>query len=550
MSIVPRKKQRVGDVKDEDEDTLRLLDLHHLLGPLIARGPPLCPLEIYPQHWFRPTDCRPYGHTASHLRYQHKPLLHERVAKLCANLPPELFDDILFYVYYNTSEGWRFVGLRRKSKKHDQDLWGDLIRCSLVCRHWANHCRRYIFGGGSLVISSVEDVEIFMEYATQGCPSLVPVHRLIDGLTVEQRYDAPRSFCHILHSICQLWPEFRDECEHRLHLKGPIPANFLRVYLGDPHWGFRSPSVRNPPSLLRYYEYIDMSSIHLPSFSHAIRYARHFRHARGIEFSKVTWDKGGRNPRPSIYRAPVGLFGDDELNVFVVGCTDNWQLCMQAALDNRNSMLHWLSADAQQWVVSLLMSSRDADASFHALNPSCQVINRDPVITDSLATTEVSFRSSWETPKSTIITYRFVWDKRRLVSTHIDHIPGLVVSVEIPKDSDDHHPVNIDAMFSYLERHPMPTVVIFFPVSSEWTLHCTYGALQAYMKPFRPLAFNPQADGRRYLFICGRSEEHPFPEVHGGKYDDTIGIDPVTLAPTGQSWDSNDEAMSELLGIP
>ncbi|KAI0094182.1 hypothetical protein BDY19DRAFT_8049 [Irpex rosettiformis] len=554
MLIVPRDEQRVQGVGDEDEN-IAWLHRGPSFGQLMSHVLPPDPPTLDP--WLRPWDDRPCGYTAGLFpcSYDHDPLFHKRVAKLCANLPPELFDDILFYVDYDTIKDIArrpFTKSRRKRIERDQDSLGDLKRCSLVCRHWANHCRRYIFHGKRLVVSSVEDAEIFMEYAKKGCPSLVPVHRLIRGLFVEQRYDAPRSFCHILHFICQLCPELDDKL-HWLRLDGPIPANFPRMYLGDPHWGFSAPSVRNPPSLLRHYSYVKMISIHLLSFPHAIRYARHFRYARKIRFAKVTWDKGGRNPRPSIYRTPNKIEKGYRADILARGCTDNWQLCMQAALDNRDCGLHWMSANVQQWMISLLMSSREADDPFHARNPECSV--KDPRSYSAITGTELSFYSSDDIDddlwihEAIRVTYRFVWDKRLPMSTPIDHIPGIIVSVQIPKDSDDHHLVNIDAMFSYLERHPMPMAVIFSLQVGELPSYRTYRGLQYYMKPFRPLAFNLQAGGRQYLFICQRSKEHPFPEVHGEKYD-VIGIDPVTLAPTGQSWYDDDEAMEELLGIP
>ncbi|KAI0094181.1 hypothetical protein BDY19DRAFT_988052 [Irpex rosettiformis] len=549
MSIMPREEQTTQSSESEDsDDSDAWLEWDHSPGPPLSRySPPPDPPTLDLVCWLQPADDRPYGHTAGHVPCQHDPLFHERVAKLCANLPPEMFYDILFYVDYDTRRF--YTDLRRKLIECDQDSLSDLKRCSLVCRYWANHCRKYIFRDKRLVISSVEDAEIFMEYAKKGCPSLVPVHQLIHDLYIEQRYDAPRSFCHILHSIFQLWPVFCNS-GNWLHLIGPIPATFPRMYLGDPHWGFSAPSVRNPPSLLRHYRDINMTSIHLPSLSYAIRYsARHFRYTRGIRFSKVTWDKGGEYPRLSIPRAPTSkLSGADYLQIYAFGCTNNWQLCMQVALDSPNCRLHWMSANVQQWVISLLMFSRDVDASFHALNPMCSVRNSNGTTTMRFASTDVSFYLSGhpETAKYINVTYKFVWRKRRLVSTLIDHIPALIVSVHIPEDGGD-RPNNIGAIFSYLERHPMPMVVIFS--LDEDTLGNAYEGLQAYMKPFRPLAFNRQADGRQYLFTCKRSEEHPFPEVHGNKDQRLIGIDPVTLAPTGQSWWRRDEAVEELLGI-
>ncbi|KAI0089689.1 hypothetical protein BDY19DRAFT_943826 [Irpex rosettiformis] len=111
-------------------------------------------------------------------------------------IPPELFNEILFHVGYQYRHKlWHDTitlgktGIRR--------MYKGIVTCSFVCRHWANQCRRHLFSGARLLISSSDEAETFIKYAA-GCPTLVPVHTLIEGIEVVQRYRT-RSFCHRLH---------------------------------------------------------------------------------------------------------------------------------------------------------------------------------------------------------------------------------------------------------------------------------------------------------------------------------------------------------------
>ena len=67
---------------------------------------------------------------------------HERIMGLGASIPEELFEHILFHVGYNyihDSPFWTFALVDPGNKAQD------IKACSLVCRHWANQCRRHMF---------------------------------------------------------------------------------------------------------------------------------------------------------------------------------------------------------------------------------------------------------------------------------------------------------------------------------------------------------------------------------------------------------------------
>ncbi|KAI0094179.1 hypothetical protein BDY19DRAFT_911536 [Irpex rosettiformis] len=473
----------------------------------------------------------------SNVRDQPLPDRAEWPLATAADLPPELFGNILFYVDLHhrhlMDSKWRGdIHLRRRQEKQDGGgILYDLKMCSLVCRHWANHCRRYVFLDVTFVISSAEDAEIFKTYATRGCPSLVPVHQLIRRILVEQRYDAPRSFCHILHPLRPLMRHNPDIENSELHLIGPIPDNFPKVFLNGPHWSF-APSAITPPSLLQSYHLVRLSDIHLPSFAHAIRYARHFKYAGSIEFAKLTWTTDGSYSLPRFSRAH---FHQDQregfLHVSTVGCTDNVRLGMQVAMAHPE-IQRWLSADARLWVVSLVSFFKEAYAFLQILNPICRVGRFRHRLTLSLDSDDDS---------SHHIDCVFTFSNLSLPNP----IPGdSIFGLRVRGDYDDGPtggiPLDLDSLVSHLETHSTPHIVVFSFRS--------YAQLQMCMKPFRPMA-RPHTSYETYVLVCNRTDDsdlgYLFPElsIEEGAH---VRVDPVTLAPTGQCWSIEDDILPSL----
>lgn len=212
---------------------------------------------------------------------------------LAARIPPELFDNILFYV--NVARVSRRGGLigrhliRRRGEPSPIDILNDLKQCSLVFLFWANRCREHMFAGRTLEITSYEDAETFRRYIVQGCPRLTQVHRLIKRIDVTQNYsrelaskthERQTSFLHLLHL-----PAIQDKLEE-LFIKGPVPDGFNPAKLDTPHWGI-PPYIVVPSSFLQNTE-IYLEDVHLPSFYHVTKYIRHFSSAASIMFVTIT----------------------------------------------------------------------------------------------------------------------------------------------------------------------------------------------------------------------------------------------------------------------
>ncbi|KAI0083439.1 hypothetical protein BDY19DRAFT_1032245 [Irpex rosettiformis] len=261
-------------------------------------------------------------------------------------IPPELFDTILFYLCLGYNPGrW----------SNDTSSCRQITMCSLVCIRWANLCRQVLFCKRKLTIHSSEEVQTFVKYATQGCPSLIPIHTLIESISVEQRYDIRYSFCNRIYMLKAKYGIRLFE----LMLIGPVPEGFPSSGLDTPHWGL-SPSVITPPSLLSYDE-ITVEDVHLPSFRHVVKYVRHFAQAGSIDFNHLTWDTDGQEPQLPFYRRGSHKVKNRSLYMYAEECTDNFLLCLVvAAIHPRwRSVMCMLPDDESQWIAIMIRWFRE-----------------------------------------------------------------------------------------------------------------------------------------------------------------------------------------------
>lgn len=126
-------------------------------------------------------------------------------------IPEELFSNIL------ASIGHNYCDLREANPRQNYDIPREILvstyicrdgavlqainqtelrhalcTCALVSRHWANHCRLYMFGGATIWISSLDHARWFREYSLHGSPRIRKVCDLIKMLRIRQSYDEPR----------------------------------------------------------------------------------------------------------------------------------------------------------------------------------------------------------------------------------------------------------------------------------------------------------------------------------------------------------------------
>ncbi|KAI0763889.1 hypothetical protein BC629DRAFT_1443095 [Irpex lacteus] len=269
---------------------------------------------------------------------------------LASRIPPELFEDILFYVNVNRvsqrrdqrPEGEDLT--RNRGLQNSVDILADLKSCSLVCLFWANICRQYMFSGKTVEITCYEDAEVFVRHVVRGCPRITPVHRLIRTIDVKQFYSsrwAPpgheskkkTSFLHLLYL-----PVIRDKLQW-LFIYGPVPDDFNPARLDTPHWSI-PPSMVVPNTFLR--DAISIKSVHLPSFYHVTKYIRHFSCLYYISFKDLTWDGQTSPLLPQASSMATRRRRPASLSITAAGCTDAVHLALTALMLNPNCPLHRL----------------------------------------------------------------------------------------------------------------------------------------------------------------------------------------------------------------
>ncbi|KAI0083303.1 hypothetical protein BDY19DRAFT_910691 [Irpex rosettiformis] len=376
-------------------------------------------------------------------------------------IPPELFDNILFYLCLD----YEFRG---------RSMCGAI---SLVCLRWASLCREALFHDKQITIRSSEEVQTFTKYATQGCPSLVPIHTLIKSICVEQRYDMRHSFCDRVYHMLKARFGVRL---HSLTLAGPVPEGFPSCKLDTPHWSL-PPSVPTPPSLLSYDE-ITVERVHLPSFRHVVKYVRHFAQAGNIEFEGLTWDADGQEPQLPFSRRNPRKVKDKDLYV----CGDPSVLAVS------DVMLKFLPypEESEELPISIVNAGPEykQNLTFHLCNPTA----------GNTQTSDV-------------------------------HVVGVTLGVIESKEN-----VDVDSLRENLGHFPMLRVALLLFDSYQGLL----AAMECHRPlSFNPRPVNGQ--GCSYVFTCLRQTDNELflevPRANDSGYD-YVEIDPITLSPTGRSW--------------
>ncbi|KAI0083241.1 hypothetical protein BDY19DRAFT_711092 [Irpex rosettiformis] len=447
---------------------------------------------------------------------------HDSWVSASRQIPPELFDNILFYVCLDNR--WAGAGDTLDSLNADDRslsknvLSRNATTCSLVCLHWANRCRQWLFRNKRLKICSFEEAQTLIRYATQGCASLVPVHKLIESIWVEQRYDRRQSFCDRLYMLkVKLGVRLSE-----LNLIGPVPHGFPPCKLDTPHWSL-PPSVATPPSLLPY-GVIRVINAHLPSMKHVSKYVRHFVRSLNIHLEGMTWDTDGQEPQLHLYRRGSHKVEGESFQVSASKCTDNFYLCLLVATVHPHwqSLMSMLPDDETQWIAVTMRWSRE----FVVGNPMCR-LTISPEEPKGLGPISV-FGADLSLPDQACKLYfRLHGIPGEDSSSSALETHWHVVSVSWDVDGAEEE-ADIGSLRAYLANFPMLRVVFLTFYS--------YKGLLAAMRRHRPVPFNQNCT---YVFTYWRCANNEFPEVPRAEYSgssDRVEIDPITLSPTGRRW--------------
>jgi hypothetical protein len=277
-------------------------------------------------------------------------------------LPPELFPLILHYVDRNdiTLEIYERYGTKtfpedpeqRASfvlELHEARPFQILKVCSLVCRYWANECRKYLFKDATLHINSLNTAVRFRHYTTQGSVNLVRICDLIKAIHVVQQYSSRRSFLDLVHL-----PPTRNKLIS-VELKGPAPHTFPPQSLNTPHWGRPGKSVI--PYVNNSYQEVKMVNLYLPSFSHATTLIQHFRNAEKYDFDSLRWNGKVAEAGPHSI-TPTGR-SRPAITIRASKCTDNFTVCMQAAMMCPSFPLHTVPEQDYSCAIRMMSYTHD-----------------------------------------------------------------------------------------------------------------------------------------------------------------------------------------------
>ncbi|KAI0763901.1 hypothetical protein BC629DRAFT_1596841 [Irpex lacteus] len=434
----------------------------------------------------------------------------EAVRMLAARIPPELFEDILFYVNVDRVSqrpNWNPEGdalERNRGEPSPEDILIDLKRCSLVCLFWANRCREHIFQDKTLEINCYEDAEIFRRYIVQGCPRLTQVHQLIKRVEVTQNYSgilAPRdserqtSFLHLIHL-----PVIQDKLD-RLNIAGPVPEGFNPAKLDTPHWGI-PPYTVVPSSFLP--NRVFLTNVQFPSFYHIIKYIRHFCHATFVRFEKITWEGQMTLALPHVSSTITCQRRPRSLAIVTYGvCTDAVHLALTAVMMNPNCLLHRLSDEERMWMIkftTLLWGDE-----------------KDPRV-------DIEFDVSEQATTMYMEPFHFVFEEAPATDRPDSVLSVVGIYAYLNGYGLRAIPANFDAMVSHARTHPTIRALVVLSDSSY--------RLQKFTKPFvEVLALAAQTIELVLAYEDDSEEERR-----------AVGVDLVTLEPNGRidTWDDEE----------
>ncbi|KAI0797433.1 hypothetical protein BC629DRAFT_1734336 [Irpex lacteus] len=341
-------------------------------------------------------------------------------------------------------------------------------------------------------MKSYEDAEIFRRYVVGGCLKLTPVHQLITNIKVTQNYsgvwvsqgsERQSSFIHLLYL-----PAIQDKLD-QLFIKGPVPAGFNPAKLDTPHWGI-PPSVVVPSSFLR--NNIEIRTVHFPSFSHVIKYIRHFLCAAYIMFNTITWDAHRVHLiLPHASSTIICRRRPRSLHIRIMGGTDAVHLALAAVMMNPNCPLHRLSEEECVWMIKFMMLLWGD--------------KKDPYV-------YIGFNVSEQATTMHASVFHFVFEEAPATDR-----PDSVLSVTGIYVYISSLPVNFDALVNHTRTRPTIRALVLLFDSLDY--------LQESLKPFLEV-----------LTLAGETIDLVL-AYEKKKECTAVGVDPFTLEPNDRIWE-------------
>lgn len=196
-----------------------------------------------------------------------------------ANIPPELFERILFFFTFRDRDPVKI--------RHPKEL----TPCALTCKYWARECRKKIFE--FITLRSREDVETLFRFAQEGGDSSLSIARCLQRLKLEYTFPG-QPWIHLIFLRDKTVLPYTSVSDLLIHSADSDAAKETsqRVLRGVTLRSVHQLLPRTLPVVLSQTQSFDVKGIHLQRFEDLIA-ATHTIVCRtnSIGCENTTWDR-------------------------------------------------------------------------------------------------------------------------------------------------------------------------------------------------------------------------------------------------------------------
>lgn len=191
-------------------------------------------------------------------------------------IPPELFEDILWYVCRRDQDAeWVVVGDDRRN----------VSSCGRVCRHWALPCRLKLFG--KVTLRSAEDAQELkaMLDSDPPSPTMPPLCNIIRAVQIDARNDA-RPWLHLVRLT--IIPRLRESSAEIVLAVDGSHSGESRV-IGNNQTDFYGLVPRSLPSMAPVLTSLCLTSVHFTNRAELCLLLGSYPMLKLIGLCELTW---------------------------------------------------------------------------------------------------------------------------------------------------------------------------------------------------------------------------------------------------------------------
>ncbi|KAI0347639.1 hypothetical protein BDW22DRAFT_7345 [Trametopsis cervina] len=472
-----------------------------------------------------------------------------------ADIPPEIFPNIL-----------RFISVDDRTEQVQEMLqdsgWHSFLidtavvvsapaytlkNCSLVSAYWANQCRRYMFLGRRMHITSYEQAMAFRHYATIPSSRLVPICSLIKHVDAVQRYPDSSAFFHLLYL-----PSTRDKLRS-LRVEGYADDQVSRLPRSTFQWSLPQKTAMLP--VFTTFRNIYIVRLRFPSFQAVVDILRCCKEAKHFNLISLTWDKASASATWNTMRSAFRKKNYDTISIAAMSCTDNLHVSLQLAMSYPDSPLRVIPFRDRQLALGVMRALYDhlCPLAGKGDTPTCSVQYDRMLSTDQL-----QFLIDISCDGHPRYHLQFICQPKELTTQCTGYpeplrLSGLLLTIQygVRAGTTTSLPSLFDFTALRAQLVDLCTVVLGFS---------DYSVMKIVLE--KHAALRERLDGQRgYAFVCQRVlygdwarervlrpwEKESIGSGHGTMTTSWVGVDPETLELTGRIWGGANKVVPEML---